>query len=49
MIRALAAFAFVAAFGLTMLWLTNRNTAFCNTSMSNVGFVVCRMEHGALP
>jgi hypothetical protein len=32
MTRALAALAFVIAFSLTTLWLTDRNTAFCNTS-----------------
>jgi hypothetical protein len=47
MTRTLAALAFVIAFSLTTLWLTDRNTAFCNTSESNVGFVLCRIEHGA--
>ena len=47
MTRALAALAFVVAFGLTMLWLTDRNTAFCATSESNIGFVLCHAQHGA--
>ena len=42
-----AALAFVVAFGLTLLWLIDRNTAFCNTSQTNIGFVLCRIEHGA--
>jgi hypothetical protein len=44
---ALAALAFAITFGLTLLWLTDRNTAFCNSSATNVGFVLCRIEHGA--
>lgn len=47
MTRILAALAFVGAFGLTMLWLTDRNTAFYNMSETNIGFVLCRTEHGA--
>lgn len=46
--RVIAALTFVVTFGLTLALLTDRNTAFCNTAQTNIGFVLCRIEHGAL-
>jgi hypothetical protein len=42
-----AALAFAVGFGLTWLWLANHNTAFCNTSKTNIDFLLCHIEHGA--
>jgi hypothetical protein len=42
-----AALAFIIAFGLTMLWFADRNTAFCQTSKTGIGFLLCHVEHGA--
>jgi hypothetical protein len=46
--RSLAALLFVVTFGLTLALMTDHNTSFCNTFRTNIGFVLCRMEHGPL-
>ena len=38
------ALAFIVAFGLAWLLMTDCNTAFCNTSQTGVDFVLCRLD-----